>query len=117
MHSLSLSIRTHNSPIMSAPSLASWIVKKPGLLKIMQPLASWYTNAAGYRQLGLRADDLLPEESEEVLLALKQLSSALSNINFCQKTNTPSLKKITHTFHPSLQKSKPKLRNVLIWSP
>ncbi|KAK6605102.1 ubiquinol-cytochrome C reductase complex 14kD subunit [Botrytis cinerea] len=58
---------------MSAPSLASWISKKPGLLKMMKPLASWYTNAAGYRQLGLRADDLLPEESEEVLLALKRL--------------------------------------------
>jgi hypothetical protein len=39
---------------MSAPSLASWIAKKPGLLKMMKPLASWYTNAAGYRQLGLR---------------------------------------------------------------
>ncbi|EDN94702.1 hypothetical protein SS1G_10576 [Sclerotinia sclerotiorum 1980 UF-70] len=58
---------------MSAPSLASWISKKPGLLKMMKPLASWYANAAGYRQLGLRADDLIPEESEEVLLALKRL--------------------------------------------
>jgi len=36
-------------------------------------LANWYANAAGYRKLGLRADDLIPEESETVLLALKRL--------------------------------------------
>jgi len=37
------------------------------------PLANWYANAAGYRKLGLKADDLIPEESETVLLALKRL--------------------------------------------
>jgi len=58
---------------MSAPSLASYIVKKPWLHKVMKPLANWYANAAGYRKLGLRADDLIPEESETVLLALKRL--------------------------------------------
>jgi len=36
-------------------------------------LANWYANAAGYRKLGLKADDLIPEESETVLLALKRL--------------------------------------------
>ncbi|KAH0563482.1 hypothetical protein GP486_001948 [Trichoglossum hirsutum] len=40
----------------------------------MTPLANWYTDAAGYRKLGLRADDLIPEESETVELALKRLS-------------------------------------------
>ncbi|KAA8571667.1 hypothetical protein EYC84_001655 [Monilinia fructicola] len=80
-----------------------------------------------------RADDLIPEESEEVLLALKRLpqkeaydrvfpfeksgSVLCPTSTFAKKTNTPSLKKITHTFHPSLQKSKLKLRNVPIWSP
>jgi len=39
----------------------------------MQPLSEWYKDAAGYRKLGLRADDLIPEESETVLLALKRL--------------------------------------------
>jgi len=39
----------------------------------MKPLANWYTNAAGYRKLGLRADDLIPEESDTVLLAIKRL--------------------------------------------
>lgn len=39
----------------------------------MVPFANWYTDAAGYRKLGLRADDLIPEESDTVLLALKRL--------------------------------------------
>ncbi|KAE9377855.1 14 kDa subunit of cytochrome bd ubiquinol oxidase [Stipitochalara longipes BDJ] len=58
---------------MSQPSLASYIVKRPWLKRWMTPLANWYANAAGYRKLGLRADDLIPEESETVLLALKRL--------------------------------------------
>ena len=39
---------------MSAPSLAPFILKRPWLQKWVQPLANWYINAAGYRQLGLR---------------------------------------------------------------
>ncbi|KAN0108213.1 14 kDa subunit of cytochrome bd ubiquinol oxidase [Hyaloscypha variabilis] len=58
---------------MSQPSLAGYIVKRPWLKRWMTPLANWYANAAGYRKLGLRADDLIPEESETVLLALKRL--------------------------------------------
>ncbi|OCK81805.1 ubiquinol-cytochrome c reductase subunit 7 [Lepidopterella palustris CBS 459.81] len=58
---------------MSQPSLAPFILKRPWLTRWMKPLASWYSDAAGYRKLGLRADDLIPEESEAVLLALKRL--------------------------------------------
>ncbi|MCJ1374695.1 Cytochrome b-c1 complex subunit 7 [Loxospora ochrophaea] len=36
-------------------------------------MAKWYADAAGYRKLGLKADDLIPEESDTVLLALKRL--------------------------------------------
>jgi len=39
----------------------------------MMPLANWYAEAAGYRRLGLRADDLIPEENDIVQLALKRL--------------------------------------------
>jgi hypothetical protein len=39
---------------MSAPSLAPYIMKRPWLQRWMKPLANWYCNAAGYRQLGLR---------------------------------------------------------------
>ncbi len=58
---------------MSAPSLAPYIMKRPWLLKWMKPLSNWYCNAAGYRQLGLKADDLIPEENDTVQLALKRL--------------------------------------------
>ncbi|KAA6410142.1 MAG: ubiquinol-cytochrome c reductase [Lasallia pustulata] len=58
---------------MSAPSLTKFIIKRPWLNRWMTPLANWYAGAAGYRKLGLRADDLIPEESNTVMLALKRL--------------------------------------------
>ncbi|KAK4158552.1 cytochrome b-c1 complex subunit 7 [Chaetomidium leptoderma] len=59
---------------MTAPSLYSAIAKRPWLMKMIMPIAGWYSNAAGYRQMGLRADDLLVEENEPVLKALGRLS-------------------------------------------
>ncbi|KAI9850160.1 MAG: Cytochrome b-c1 complex subunit 7 [Thelocarpon superellum] len=58
---------------MSAPTLAPFILKRPWLTRALTPLANWYSDAAGYRKLGLRVDDLLPEENETVQLALKRL--------------------------------------------
>ncbi|KAL5342525.1 cytochrome b-c1 complex subunit 7 [Aspergillus crustosus] len=58
---------------MSAPSLASYIAKRPYLKRWMTPIANWYMDAAGYRKLGLRIDDLIPEESETVQTAIKRL--------------------------------------------
>ncbi|KAF2161681.1 hypothetical protein M409DRAFT_28078 [Zasmidium cellare ATCC 36951] len=59
---------------MSVPSLAPYIMKRPWLQRWMKPLSQWYFDNAGYRKLGLRADDLIPEESPQVQLALKRLS-------------------------------------------
>ena len=39
---------------MSAPSLAPFIRQRPWLNNFFKPLANWYANASGYRQLGLR---------------------------------------------------------------
>jgi len=39
---------------MSAPSFINFILKRPWLRKALTPLANWYGNAAGYRQLGLK---------------------------------------------------------------
>ncbi len=36
-----------------APTLAPAILKRPWLKKMVMPLANWYANAAGYRQMGL----------------------------------------------------------------
>ncbi|KAI2625848.1 putative ubiquinol--cytochrome-c reductase [Hypoxylon sp. NC1633] len=57
----------------SYPSLAPYVLKRPWLLKLLRPVSNWYTNAAGYRKLGLWADDLINEENETVLKALKRL--------------------------------------------
>ncbi|KAL6892411.1 cytochrome b-c1 complex subunit 7 [Trichoderma longibrachiatum] len=55
-------------------SLAPFVLKRPWLTKMLTPAANWYANAAGYRQLGLRYDDLLEEENEAVQIALQRLS-------------------------------------------
>merc|ERR1712000_469931 len=55
-------------------SLAPFIVKRPWLHKLMMPISKWYVNAAGYRKMGLRYDDLYEEEREAVQIALKRLS-------------------------------------------
>ncbi|EDN09127.1 ubiquinol-cytochrome c reductase complex 14 kDa protein [Histoplasma capsulatum] len=58
---------------MSAPSLIKQINARPWLKRMMLPLANWHANASGYRQMGLRADDLIPEENDTVQLALRRL--------------------------------------------
>ncbi|KAJ6784680.1 hypothetical protein PWT90_00423 [Aphanocladium album] len=55
-------------------SLAPFVLRRPWLTKLMMPAASWYANAAGYRKLGLRFDDLLEEEREAVQIAIRRLS-------------------------------------------
>lgn len=83
-------LTTRHRVKMSAPSIAPYILKRPWLKRWVMPLAQWYCEAAGYRKLGefpgelfrrfaidhhtgLKADDLIPEESEVVQLALKRL--------------------------------------------
>ncbi|KAI9754701.1 MAG: Cytochrome b-c1 complex subunit 7 [Lichina confinis] len=58
---------------MSQPSLFPFIQARPWLYRLVKPIAAWYCQAAGYRQLGLKVDDLIPEESETVQKALKRL--------------------------------------------
>ncbi|KAI4208591.1 MAG: hypothetical protein LQ346_000101 [Caloplaca aetnensis] len=53
--------------------MTKFILKRPWLKRWMIPISKWYADAAGYRKLGLRVDDLIPEESETVMLALKRL--------------------------------------------
>ncbi|KAG8928946.1 hypothetical protein FRC01_005153 [Tulasnella sp. 417] len=54
-------------------SLAPAIKQNKGLLKLLTPIANAYANAMGHRQLGLRYDDLLVEEREDVQKALSRL--------------------------------------------
>lgn len=47
-------------------SLANFIQSSPTLLKLVQPVANAYAQTAGYRQFGLRYDDLLEEENHQM---------------------------------------------------
>lgn len=52
---------------MSAyPTLAPFVLKRPWLRNLLKPVASWYSNAAGYRQLGLRYENESPPPSNDV---------------------------------------------------
>ncbi|KAF4956090.1 hypothetical protein FSARC_11681 [Fusarium sarcochroum] len=59
-------------------SLAPFILRRPWLAKLFKPAATWYVNASGYRQMGLRYDDLLEEENDVAQKALKRLSNVES---------------------------------------
>ncbi|CCA71584.1 probable ubiquinol--cytochrome-c reductase [Serendipita indica DSM 11827] len=54
-------------------SLAPYIVKNPGLHRFIKPWANMFINASGYRKVGLRYDDLISEEREDVQKALSRL--------------------------------------------
>ena len=58
---------------MASKWLATQIISRPWTHRWVFPLSDWYVDRMGYRQLGLRYEDLLPEESEVMQLALKRL--------------------------------------------
>lgn len=53
--------------------LSKFILKRPWLTRWMIPLSRWYGDKMGHQQLGLKLEDLLPEEDEVTQLALKRL--------------------------------------------
>ncbi|TDL27430.1 cytochrome bd ubiquinol oxidase [Rickenella mellea] len=55
------------------PSLAPRIRRSKSLFRWIKPLAEWYANIAGYRQMGLRYDDLIVEERPDVKKAISRL--------------------------------------------
>ncbi|KAL8813371.1 MAG: hypothetical protein Q9223_000714 [Gallowayella weberi] len=91
---------------MSAPSFTKFIIKRPWLKRWMVPLANWYADAAGYRKIGLRADDLIPEESDTVMLALKRLppKEAYDRVFRIRRAMQCS---VSHTLLPKDQQTKP----------
>ncbi|GAP83309.2 putative cytochrome b-c1 complex subunit 7 [Rosellinia necatrix] len=100
---------------MSYPSLAPFVLKRPWLRNMLTPLAGWYSNAAGYRQLGLRADDLISEESEDVLQALKRLSPQ-DSYDRVYRLRRAIQCSVTHKLLPKEQWTKPE-EDVLYLTP
>lgn len=58
---------------LSGLDLSKYIQKSPALMKYMAPLGERYKQASGYRQIGLKYDDLIPEENEIVQKVSRQL--------------------------------------------
>jgi len=56
-------------------SLAPYVKSSRTLSKWLTPLATWYTQTMGYRQVGLKYDDILMEEREDTQKALTRLSA------------------------------------------
>ncbi|KAL2833358.1 ubiquinol-cytochrome c reductase complex 14 kDa protein [Aspergillus cavernicola] len=91
---------------MSAPSLTNFIVKRPLLKRWMTPIANWYVDAAGYRKLGLRIDDLVPEESETVQTAIKRLPPKVAYDRIFRIRRAFQCS-ISHTLLPPAEQTKP----------
>lgn len=47
-------------------SLAGWIKSSRTLSKYVKPVANWYADLAGYRQMGLKYDDLCAYHSSRL---------------------------------------------------
>ncbi|KIP06001.1 hypothetical protein PHLGIDRAFT_128537 [Phlebiopsis gigantea 11061_1 CR5-6] len=58
------------------PSLASSVTRNRGLYRAFKPFADWYADIAGYRRYGLKYDDLLVEERDDVQRALSRLTDS-----------------------------------------
>jgi len=57
------------------PSLAPYVRSSKTLSSWFRPVSLWYANLAGYRRMGLRYDDLLIEERDDVQKALGRLTT------------------------------------------
>ena len=51
--------------VQKAITLAKYVQASPSLSKLLKPVANAYANIAGYRQVGLRYDDLIVEENNQ----------------------------------------------------
>ncbi|ORZ30658.1 cytochrome b-c1 complex subunit 7 [Catenaria anguillulae PL171] len=60
-------------PTATYEALAQTIKSSRILSSMLMPIARWNANAAGYRQLGLKYDDIIMEESPVVQEALRRL--------------------------------------------
>ncbi|KAF0410763.1 14 kDa subunit of cytochrome bd ubiquinol oxidase [Gigaspora margarita] len=59
---------------MPYPTLYNTVKNSRFLYGLLKPVASFYANIAGYRQLGLRYDDILDDENDTAREALKRVS-------------------------------------------
>ncbi|SCV02848.1 LANO_0G00606g1_1 [Lachancea nothofagi CBS 11611] len=59
----------------SIAKMGDFILKSPALSKVVVPVAHQFVKFAGYREMGLRFDDIVSEENDLVQKALARLPS------------------------------------------
>ncbi|KAI3403099.2 QCR7 [Candida oxycetoniae] len=66
------------SSMTSVVKAANFILSRPTLAKIVVPIAKKFTAYAGYREMGLKFNDIIMEENPVMQTALKRLPPSLS---------------------------------------
>ncbi|KAG4304141.1 hypothetical protein PORY_002505 [Pneumocystis oryctolagi] len=87
---------------MQPPTLIHSILKYKSLVAFLRPIAESYANLAGYRKLGLRYEDLLPEENDAMETALRRLPKPES-YDRVYRLRVASQCSLTHTLLPEKQ--------------
>ncbi|CAI5760606.1 unnamed protein product [Candida verbasci] len=64
--------------VTSIVKVANFILSRPTLAKVVTPIAQKFVAYAGYREMGLKFNDLLQEESPVMQKALKRLPEDVS---------------------------------------
>ncbi|KAL1930329.1 hypothetical protein VTP01DRAFT_10491 [Rhizomucor pusillus] len=90
-------------------TLKHFVQNSKFLSGLLKPAAGLYANAAGYRQIGLRYDDLVAEESELVQEALRRLEIAEPREAYdrAYRLRVAQQCSLSHTLLPKEQWTKP----------
>ncbi|KAG5438982.1 hypothetical protein PCANB_002312 [Pneumocystis canis] len=84
---------------MYSPTLIRTVLKYKPLANFLRPIAETYVNLAGYRKIGLRYEDLLPEENDAMEIALKRLPK-LESYDRVYRLRIAMQCSLTHTLLP-----------------
>ncbi|CCJ31163.1 unnamed protein product [Pneumocystis jirovecii] len=87
---------------MQPPTLIQTVLKYKTLATFLRPIAEGYVNLAGYRKIGLKYDDLIPEENDAMQSALKRLPK-LEGYDRVYRLRIASQCSLAHTLLPEKQ--------------
>ncbi|KAG5519134.1 hypothetical protein PMAC_002222 [Pneumocystis sp. 'macacae'] len=87
---------------MQPPTLIQTVLKYKIFATFLRPIAEGYVNLAGYRKIGLKYDDLIPEENDAMQIALKRLPK-LEGYDRAYRLRVASQCSLAHTLLPEKQ--------------
>jgi len=87
-------------------SLAPFVRSSKSLSRWIQPVATWYADRTGYRRVGLKYDDLIIEERDDVQKALSRLP-ARESYDRIYRINRASQASVLHRDLPKDKWTKP----------